>query len=269
VDEQKKLSELEPPSPSSRPFFIRATRRSQTCLRSTALADRCRAQLRRTEVHKHCFPADQVETLAQNKSLNEKCKAKESGTETDGPFRATVGYSVTAMSFHPTITFEQYRDTCKAVAAAKPNGARKRSWKGYVVLGVACLTLGLSPQIPAARVPALAFIAILTLCWILSKPLARRSQDSCFRTIYSEEQESLNDQVLTVDESGISCNTGDGKATSHHTWSAFIKRIDMPDAYVFLPSPNSFIRVPKEMLTMSELELVLRWDPTVPSADGR
>lgn len=173
------------------------------------------------------------------------------------------------MRFHPTITFEQYRNTCQAVAAAKPKGVRKRSWKGYVGLGVACLALGLSLQIPAARVPALTVFAILTLCWILSKPLTRRSQESCFRAIFSEEQEVLNDQVLTIDESGISCDRGNGQAVSDHTWNAFVKSIDMPDAYVFLPSPNTFIRVPKETLPLSELELVWHWSSMVPTADSR
>jgi hypothetical protein len=173
------------------------------------------------------------------------------------------------MRFHPTITFEQYRNTCQAVAAAKPKGVRKRSWKGYVSLGVACLTLGLSPQIPLARVPALTVFVIFTLCWILSKPLARRSQESCFRAIFSEEQEALNDQVLTIDESGISSDRGNGQAVSHHAWNAFVKRIDMPDAYIFLPSPNTFIRVPKETLPLSELELVWQWSSKIPTADGR
>jgi hypothetical protein len=87
--------------------------------------------------------------------------------------------------------------------------------------------------------------------------------------MFSEEQELLNNQTLTVDESGIACDGCNGQATSHHTWKAFIKRIDMPDAYVFLPSPNSFIRVPKEMLPVSDLELVWRWSAMVPTAEQR
>lgn len=173
------------------------------------------------------------------------------------------------MHFHPTITFEQYRATCLAIAAAKPKGVRKRSWKEYVSLGLACLALGLSPQIPAARIPALTVFAVFTLCWILSKPLARRSQDNCFRAVFSEEQEVLNDQILTVEESGISCDRGNGKVTSHYAWSAFMKRIDLPDAYVFLPSPNSFIRVPKEMLPPSDLELVRQWSSGIPTGNDR
>ncbi len=79
----------------------------------------------------------------------------------------------------------------------------------------------------------------------------------------------LNDQVLTIDESGISCDRGNGQAVSDHTWNAFVKSIDMPDAYVFLPSPNTFIRVPKETLPLSELELVWHWSSMVPTADSR
>jgi len=163
------------------------------------------------------------------------------------------------MRLSPTITFEQYRDTCKAVAAAKPKVVRKRSWELFVSVALVSLAMGISLQLPAARVPALTIFIGLILCWILLKPIARRSQDKCYRTIFSEEQETLNDQILTIDESGISCERAGGKVTSHHNWNAFIKRIDMPDAYVFLPSPNSFIRVPKEMLSTAQLELVWQW----------
>ena len=173
------------------------------------------------------------------------------------------------MRFQPTITFEQYRDTCQAVAAAKTKELAKRSWKGYVSLGLICLAVGLSPQIPAARVPMSILFGVLILCWIFSKPLAKRSQEKCLRAIFSEEQGALNDQVLTIDESGISCDVGNGQVTSHHTWKAFNKRIDMSDAYVFLPSPNSFVRVPKEPLSLSEVELVLQWSSSIPKASDR
>jgi len=170
------------------------------------------------------------------------------------------------MRFHPRITFEQYAATCRAVAGAKPGAVRRRSWKGYVGLGVACLAFGISLQVPGASVVAFTVFATLILGWVLSKPLTRQSQERCLRAIFAEEQGMLNDQVLTVDESGISCDMGGGKATSHHAWNVFMRRIDMPDAYIFLPSPNSFIRVPKETFSLSELELVWRWSSGVPVA---
>jgi hypothetical protein len=177
-------------------------------------------------------------------------------------------YSVKIMRFHPSITFEQYRNTCLAVKAAKAKRVQQRSWKGYVVLGIVCLVLGLARQVPVARVPAFTLYAAMILCWIFSKPLAKWSQDRCLRAIYSEEQGTLNEQVFTIDESGVSCDQINGQATSHKTWQAFIKRIDMPDAFVFLPSPNSFVRVPKEMLAPSDLELIWQWSSTVPTEGG-
>ena len=171
------------------------------------------------------------------------------------------------MRFRPTITFEQYRATCKAVAAAKSKAAGNRSWFGSVGLGVVCLALGLSLQIPAARIPALTALAVLALCSILSKPFAKRSQDRCFRTIFSEVQEALNDQGLLIEETGITCDRGNGLAVSHSAWKAFIKRIEMPDAYVFLPTPNSFIRVPKQKLALPEQELVMKWSSTIPASN--
>jgi len=173
------------------------------------------------------------------------------------------------MRFQAKITFDQYKDTCLAVAAAKPGkGNHKKSWKGYVSLALVCLALGLSPQLPGARVPAFVIFSIIVLLGILSKPLARRSQDRCFRSIFSEEEQFLNGQLLTVDESGITCDRIDGQATSHNSWQSLTKRIDTPDAYIFLPSPNSFIRVPKEFLSKSDLELIWKWSSMVPAAEN-
>jgi hypothetical protein len=89
------------------------------------------------------------------------------------------------------------------------------------------------------------------------------------KRFYSDEQVKLNDQVLTIDESGISCDQGNGQITSKHTWQAFIKRIEMPDAFIFLPSPNSFVRVSKESLTPSDHQLIWEWSSTVPSGHGQ
>ena len=61
-----------------------------------------------------------------------------------------LSYSLPTMRFRPTISLEQYRDACLAVAAAKAKGVRKRSWKGMVGLGLACLAIGLSPSNPGS-----------------------------------------------------------------------------------------------------------------------
>jgi hypothetical protein len=167
------------------------------------------------------------------------------------------------MRLQPTITFEQYKATYRAVAAAKPKPVRKRSWQEYVILGIVCLALGIAPQFHAARIPVFTIYVALILCWGFSKPITRRSQDELLRRFYADEQAKLNDQVLTIDVSGISCNQGNGQATSHHTWQAFANYIDMPDAFIFLPSPNTFIRVPKETLTPSDHHLITEWSSSI------
>jgi hypothetical protein len=149
------------------------------------------------------------------------------------------------MRFHPTITFEQYRSTCQAVAEAKPKRVNKRSWKELVVLAIVCLAFGLAAQIPVARVPVLSILAVLVLLWMFSKPLAKRSRETCLKAVYSQEQETLNNQVLTIDESGISCDRVDGQATSHHAWipsqNALICR--MPSFfYPLLTASFAFLR---------------------------
>lgn len=168
------------------------------------------------------------------------------------------------MRLKPTITFEQYSATHAAVMAAKPKRGHKRSWQEYALLVFVCLMFGLAPQSPATRIPALTIFAVLVLCWIFQKPLARRSQEKCLKRFYDEEQAKLNDQVLTVNEAGISCDQSNGNAVSHQTWQAFINSIDLPDAFLFLPSPNTFIRVPKETLTPSECDMIREWSAAIP-----
>jgi hypothetical protein len=187
----------------------------------------------------------------------------------DRDIEARRNYPVTTMRFQPTITFEQFRDTCQAVTAAKPKRVPHRSWKEYLLLAIVCLVLGVTPQVPVARVPAFTILAVMIVLWIVSKPLAKRSQERCLRDIYAEEQSRLNGQVLTIDESGIACDQVNGNATSHQKWQSFIKRIDMPDAFVFLSSPNHFVHVPKEMLSSSDRESIWQWSSMIPTAGER
>jgi hypothetical protein len=98
----------------------------------------------------------------------------------------------------------------------------------------------------------------------VAKVLGRRSRDKCIRRFYAEEEPALNDQVLTIDESGISCVQGNGQVTSHHRWTAFAYYIEMPDALIFLPSPNSFIRVPTKVLTPADGQRIREWSSSVP-----
>lgn len=163
------------------------------------------------------------------------------------------------MRLHPTMTFEQYKATYLALMAEKTKVKQNQSWKGYVSIALACLAIGLAPQLPAARTPVFSIFAVFILYSVACKPLARRAQEKCLKAIYDEEQAKLNDQVLTIDESGVSCDQSKGLATSHQTWPAFIKRIDTPDAFVFLPSPNTFLRIPKEHLTLADQQLILEW----------
>ncbi|MGC1969250.1 MAG: YcxB family protein [Candidatus Acidiferrales bacterium] len=189
--------------------------------------------------------------------------------ELSGVSLQAVVYSATKHRLQPTITFEQYRATYQLVAAAKPKMTEKRSWQECTVLAVACLVLGLAPHFPAARTPAFTLYAVLILCWVFCKPLARRSREKQLKRFYADEQARLNDQVLTIDESGISCDQGNGQATSHLTWQAFTRLIDVADAFVFLPSPNTFARVPKETLTPSDQELIRTWSSTVPHENAK
>jgi hypothetical protein len=168
------------------------------------------------------------------------------------------------MRIQPTITFEEYFATHRAILAAKPNTGHKRSWRYYLLLAILCLTLGIAAQSPPTRVPTWTLIAAMILLAVVAKALGRRSRDNCMRRFYAEEEPALNDQVLTINESGISCVRGNGRVTSHHSWSAFIYCIRMPDATIFLPTPNTYIRVPATVLTPADDQKIREWSSAIP-----
>ena len=173
-------------------------------------------------------------------------------------------YSGCAVQIKTNITLEQYIAALNAVIAAKPKARRTYLWWHYVILALICLAFGLGIQSDVTRVPALTAYGVMVLIWAVCKPLARRSRNEYFRRSYADEQAALNDQVLTIDESGIGCDEGNGKLTSHYTWGAFVSCIGMPDAFLFLPSPNRFVRIPKGALSESDRERIEQWSSRIP-----
>jgi hypothetical protein len=170
------------------------------------------------------------------------------------------------MRLEPKLNFSDYKETVRLMAAAKTKSTKEPAWQYYIVLAFACFALGIAPQFPPARIPAFTLYAELALLWLFSKPLLALCRDRGLKRHYADEEARLNDQVLIIDESGISSDQGNGTVTSRFTWQAFMKLIDTTDAFVFLPTPNSFIRVPKKMLTSADQELVRKWSFAVPVA---
>ena len=172
------------------------------------------------------------------------------------------------MRLEPKITFEQYKATLAAVRSAKPRKSHMRSGRYYLILAIVCLTIGIAAQSPVTRVPIYTILFTLFFLSLLAKPLTRRSWEKHVKRNYEEQQARLNDQVLTIDESGIASNCANGKVVTHMTWQAFVSSIDMPDAIVFLLSPNAFVRVPKETLTPSDQDQLRKWSSGIPSKTG-
>ena len=173
-------------------------------------------------------------------------------------------YSGCAVQIRPTITLGQYRDALKAVTAAKPKPVQTYLWWHYVILALICLAFGLGIDFRVTRVSALTAYGVMVLIWAVCKPLAKRSRNEYFRRFYADEQATLNDQVFMIDELGIACDETNGKLTSHYTWGAFVSCIDMADAFLFLLSPNRFVRIPKETLSESDRERIEQWSSRIP-----
>jgi hypothetical protein len=170
------------------------------------------------------------------------------------------------MRLEPKISFAEFRQTCQLLAAAKSKAPKRRSTGYYIVLALVCLTLGLAPEFPPARIPAFTLYAVLALLWLFNRPLSMLCRDRSLKRFYADEEARLNDQILIIDESGISSTQGNGTVSSHFTWQAFIRLIEAADAFIFLPSPNTFIRVPKKMVTSEEQELIKQWSAAIPVA---
>jgi hypothetical protein len=168
------------------------------------------------------------------------------------------------MVIHPHISLNQYKATYRAVIAAKPKVAKSRSWRYYVVLAGISLGFGVAVQFKPAQAPVLAICAAALIFSLLCKPLVRQSQEKQLERFYTEEQDTLSNQVITIDESGIFCSSEDERSRSHYDWRAFVYYIDMPDAFVFLPSPNTFVRIPKDLLTPSDDQAIRDWSRALP-----
>jgi len=168
------------------------------------------------------------------------------------------------MRLHPTITLEQYTATCKAVLSIKPKPAYQYSWQQVAIGAVIGCGLVVGFEFRPARVAAVTVWVVVVLYAAACKPLIRRAQDKHYRRTYAEEQARLNDQVFTIDESGISCDQSNGKETSKYNWQAFATRVDLPDASIFLLSPNCFVRIPTDTLNPTDRELIEKWSASIP-----
>jgi hypothetical protein len=167
------------------------------------------------------------------------------------------------MQIRPRITFEEYLATYQAMRAVKPKSNR-RSWRYYTFLLISCLVFGVAVESPPTRIPALSAFGGMLLLVVIRLATVRHSQAKCMRGVFAEEEFALNDNVLTIDDSGISCTRGNGLVGSHYRWAALIYFIEMPDALLFMPTPNSFVRVPKQDLSASDDQKIREWSAVIP-----
>jgi hypothetical protein len=166
------------------------------------------------------------------------------------------------MRVEPKVTFEQFRETYIAVLALKKKTSYGTRW-WCVWIGIG-LVMGLVPRMLFGRVAENTILCMLVFYWVIAKLLTSPLRDRRMRAYYIEEAANLNSQIFEIEESGLACAQADSRATSHYSWRAFIKRLDLPDAFVFLLSPNTFIRVPKETLSGSDRELIWSWSSHLP-----
>jgi hypothetical protein len=64
---------------------------------------------------------------------------------------------------------------------------------------------------------------------------------------------------MTIGPSGLDYERRDGTANTQYRWDAFETWIEKPDAFLLMPSLQSFVRIPKDKLTEAEQAEIRTW----------
>lgn len=159
------------------------------------------------------------------------------------------------------ISYEQYRD---AYAALKPAVKKQRSTLQIAALVISTFAVAMLVFIPPTRnifgwtLAAYGPLAYGLQIWSKAK------YDRCLRQLFDRNKNYMNGQKMKIDEYGISGSGADDVFSYSYAWSAFQLCIEMPDGYLFLPTPDTFVRIPSESLTVEQRREILVWSGSVP-----
>jgi hypothetical protein len=107
-------------------------------------------------------------------------------------------------------------------------------------------------------------------CYFLPR-YAKRQYRGRLLKLFEVEQKRFNGHPMEIDEAGIrgQCSGEHWLNTYSYGWPAFFRRLDLPDAYLFLYTPNCYIRVPIDCLTESECASLLLWSRQVTPGEAK
>jgi hypothetical protein len=166
-----------------------------------------------------------------------------------------------------TISFEQFRTAIVAMRK-KYQPPKKTRWLNIVFIVVASFTIAIAIQTSSAEVIG---VSLLLAVFLVAIGIwSKWRVGYCLKQTYEVQKKQLNGQIMDIDDSGINGQWGNGDSNYQYKWSAFETFLDLPDAFLFLPNPVSFVRVPKESLSFEDQLTIKSWaekiNPTQPPA---
>ena len=78
------------------------------------------------------------------------------------------------------------------------------------------------------------------------------------RKLYQEQASKLSGRMI-LQSTGLDYQRSDGSANAHYAWAAFDLWTDQPDAFLLMPGSTSFVRIPKDHLSLQDQNEVRGW----------
>ena len=131
---------------------------------------------------------------------------------------------------------------------------RKTRWLNIAFIVIVSLTLTIAIQTSSTEV--VGFFLVLALFLVLLSVWSKRRAKYCLKQTFEVQRKQLNGQVMDIDDSGISGQWENGNAAYQYKWSAFEGFLDLPNEFLFLPNSVSFVRIPKDSLSLDEQQMI-------------
>ena len=158
------------------------------------------------------------------------------------------------------ITYEQYRD---AYAAIKPSPTQLRATQRILTPAVSAFAGIMLIYVPTTRNLFFWMLALYAPLVFAVQRWSRARYDGCLRELFDRNKDAMNGQKMKVDELGISGSGGENAFSYSYKWSAFQRCIEVPDGYLFLPTPDTFVRIPFESLSIEQRRQILVWSSSI------
>jgi hypothetical protein len=90
----------------------------------------------------------------------------------------------------------------------------------------------------------------------------RFSFPSRARKLYEQQATNLQG-TMTLTPAGLRYERKNGTASTDYTWNGFENWIERPEMFLVFPNNLSFIRIPKDTMTSTEIDDVRGWFPVL------